>query len=63
MKNHIRFYREIAGLSQAKLGYAVGVTQQAVDKYERGLMNPSLATIIRLSEFFEVPVSALFEMD
>ena len=60
--NHIRYYREIAGISQAELGRAVGVSQQAVNKYEHFEMNPSIATAVKLSEFFEVPISALFEI-
>lgn len=36
LKDRIRTLREMAGLSQADLGEAVGVSQQAVDKAEAG---------------------------
>ena len=62
-KNHIRYYREIAGLSQAELGRAIGVSQQSVNKYEHGRTNPSLATAVGLAELFDVSVRDLFEFD
>ncbi|WP_424540524.1 helix-turn-helix transcriptional regulator [Sinorhizobium medicae] len=36
MGNNIRRFREISGISQKKLGAAIGVTFQQVQKYESG---------------------------
>ncbi len=63
LKNHIRYYREIAGLSQSELARAIGVSQQSVNKYEHGVMNPGLATAVRLSDLFDVSVRDLFEFE
>lgn len=45
---HMRRYREGFGISQHELSRLSGVEQCQISKYENGVMNPSLATLIAL---------------
>lgn len=49
-KNGIKAARLKAGLTQAQLALAVGVTQQAVSQWESGGRLFSVETLIRLSK-------------
>lgn len=51
--------REKAGVSQQKIADIVGVTQQAVGKWETGKAEPDLATVTKLAEFFSVTTDYL----
>ena len=42
------------GLTQAQLTKAVGVAQETVSGYERGREMPGIATIVKLSDAFQV---------
>jgi transcriptional regulator with XRE-family HTH domain len=44
----LREARRRAGLSQAELGQAVGVHQNTVSAWERGLLTPSKDALVRL---------------
>ncbi|TDR85352.1 helix-turn-helix domain-containing protein [Enterovirga rhinocerotis] len=56
----IRALREARGLSQAKLGEAIGVTFQQVQKYERGANRISSSRLQRIADTLNVPVSTFF---
>jgi transcriptional regulator with XRE-family HTH domain len=57
----LRALREAAGWSQAELAQAAGVSQQAVNTYERGERCPSWEAALRLAAALGVPVGALAE--
>lgn len=57
---NIKSLRESRGLTQAKLGDAVGVSDKAVSTWESGKREPRMGTAEKLAEFFGVTVSALF---
>lgn len=44
----VRFARERHGLTQEELSERSGVSQSLISRYERGLVEPSLATVQRL---------------
>ncbi len=48
------------GISQAGLGKAVGVSQKAVDFWERCINEPKASYIIALVEFFGVSYDEFF---
>ena len=52
----IREYREPAGISQKKLGLALGLSDKAVSAYESGRTLPPLETLYRISEELNVPL-------
>ncbi len=46
-------------LSQQKLAEAIGVSQKAIDYWERGINEPKASYITRLADFFEVSADFL----
>ena len=59
MVKNLKALREERQLSQQKLGEQIGVTQQAIYKYENDLAEPDIRTLILLSRFFETSVDYL----
>lgn len=57
----VRTRRTLLGLSQERLGEAIGLTFQQVQKYERGSNRISAGTLYRLSQVLGVPVSFFFD--
>ncbi len=53
--------RKLRNVSQEKLGDAVGLSFQQIQKYERGANRISASTLFRLAEFFDVPVGYFFD--
>jgi transcriptional regulator with XRE-family HTH domain len=52
--------REI-GLSSAQLAERVGLSRAMISKIENAQVSPSLATVSRLAEALEVPITSLFQ--
>ncbi len=59
--SRIRLRRTLLGLSQEKLGTALGLTFQQIQKYERGLNRVGASRLWDLSRVLDVPVSFFFE--
>src|SRR3954467_15416405 len=57
----IRLRRTLLGLSQEKLGEAIGLTFQQVQKYERGANRVGSSRIFDLSRVLDVPISYFFD--
>src|SRR6266853_5500941 len=57
----VRMRRMMLGMSQAKLGDALGITFQQVQKYEKGTNRISAGRLQHISETFQVPVEFFFE--
>lgn len=55
----IKELREEAGISQQMLAKAIGVSQKAVDYWERGVNEPKASYIIKLADFFGVSADFL----
>jgi transcriptional regulator with XRE-family HTH domain len=53
--------RIMLGMSQEKLGEALGLTFQQVQKFEKGTNRVGASRIQQISEILQVPVSFLFE--
>jgi len=56
----LRAQRVLLGLSQEKLGDAVGLTFQQVQKYERGANRISASRLYELARALNIPVSYFF---
>jgi putative transcriptional regulator len=63
VKNLVRALRTRAGLSQADLGSAMGVSRQTINSIETGRYLPSLPLAIALARFFETAVEEVFDVD
>jgi transcriptional regulator with XRE-family HTH domain len=59
--SRVRMRRIMLGMSQEKLGDALGLTFQQVQKYEKGTNRVGASRIQQISEILQVPVSFLFE--
>ncbi len=57
----VRLRRTLLGLSQGKLGEAIGLTFQQVQKYELGANRISASRLYALSHVLDVPVPYFFE--
>src|SRR2546430_16292134 len=59
--SRVRMRRIMLGMSQEKLGEALGLTFQQVQKYEKGTDRVGASRIQQISEILQVPVPFLFE--
>jgi transcriptional regulator with XRE-family HTH domain len=57
----VRLRRTLLGMSQEKLGDAIGLTFQQVQKYERGANRVGASRLYDLSRVLDVPVSFFFD--
>ena len=57
----LRQRRTLSGMSQTKLGSAIGVAFQQVQKYERGTNRISASRLFDLSRVLDVPVQFFFD--
>ena len=58
--NRIALVRVEQGVSRRDLADALGVHYQTIGYLERGEYNPSLQLALRIAEYFDVPVEAIF---
>ena len=57
----IKGRRLILGISQERLGEALGITFQQVQKYEKGVNRVSASRLFSIAKALDVPVSYFFE--
>jgi transcriptional regulator with XRE-family HTH domain len=57
----VRMRRMLAGVSQEKLGDALGLTFQQVQKYEKGSNRISASRLQQIAKMLDVPVSFFFD--
>ncbi len=58
--NRLPVLRAERGLSRQELADALGINYQTIGYIERGDFNPSLELAFRISEFFRLPIEAIF---
>ena len=59
--SRVRMRRIMLGMSQEKLGEALGLTFQQVQKYEKGTNRIGASRLQQISGILQVPVSFFFE--
>ncbi len=59
--SRVRLRRTLLGLSQQKLGTALGLTFQQIQKYERGANRIGSSRLFQISQILDVPVSFFFD--
>jgi len=59
--SRVRLRRTLLGLSQEKLGDALGLTFQQVQKYERGVNRIGASRLFDLSRVLDVPIGFFFD--
>src|ERR1700709_973490 len=59
--SRVRMRRIMLGMSQEKLGEALGLTFKQVQKYEKSTNRIGASRIQQISEILQIPVSFLFD--
>ncbi len=59
--NRVRLRRRLLGISQEKLGEAIGLSYQQVQNYERGSSSISASRLFDLARVLDVPVGFFFD--
>ncbi|MBC8158615.1 MAG: helix-turn-helix transcriptional regulator, partial [Alphaproteobacteria bacterium] len=59
--SRVRLRRTLLGMSQEKLGEAVNLTFQQIQKYERGANRIGASRMFELSRVLDVPVSFFYD--
>ena len=59
--SRVRMRRMMLGMSQTKLGDALGITFQQVQKYEKGTNRIGASRLQQISHILQVPVAFFFE--
>ena len=60
---NIKYLRLERNLSQQKLANEIGVSQKAIDYWERGINEPKASYIVLLADFFGVTCDFLLGRD
>lgn len=55
----IKHYRKQAGLSQEKMAEKIGVSRQAITKWENGTGTPDIANLMAIADLFQISVDEL----
>ena len=59
MLENLKHLRSVSGISQKTLAENIGICQQSINKYENHNIEPDIATLIRISDYFNVSIDYL----
>ncbi|MEG3038579.1 MAG: helix-turn-helix transcriptional regulator, partial [Clostridia bacterium] len=59
----IKEQRKLKGLTQKELAEKTGISLSAIEKYERGRLNPSLGKVKEIAEALDVTIQELIVGD
>ena len=57
----LRILRESVKLSQVKMAELLGVKQSSINRYEQGQSAPSLETLVKYADYFDVSMDYLLQ--
>lgn len=60
---NLRILRKSKGFTQSELGSKIGVTQQAVQQYEKGYMTLSIVLLVEISNVLECTPNDILGFD
>lgn len=60
LEEQIKYYRKQAGLSQEKMAEKIGVSRQAITKWENGTGIPDIANLMAIADLLQISVDELF---
>ena len=60
---NLKYLRKKRGISQEVLATAIGVSKTTLGDYERGRYEPAIATLISISDYFDVSIDDLLKRD
>ncbi|NBX49786.1 helix-turn-helix domain-containing protein, partial [bacterium] len=53
--------RDDHGITLQELADAIGVSRQALSAIEKNISEPGITTVLKIADYFSIPVEALFE--
>ena len=59
LEEQIKHYRKQAGLSQEKMAEKIGVSRQAITKWENGTGTPDITNLMAIADLFQISVDEL----
>lgn len=59
LEEQIKHYRKQAGLSQEKMAEKIGVSRQAITKWENGTGTPDISNLMAIANLFQISVDEL----
>ena len=59
MLDNLKLLRSASGISQKTLADNIGISQQSVNKYENHNIEPDIATLSRIADYFHVSIDYL----
>lgn len=63
MKNNLKMYRALRGLTQTEVAEKIGVSRQTIHAIETGKYIPSTLLALKLARLLQAQVEQLFELD
>lgn len=63
MKNYVRELRRQKSITQNELALRMKVSRQTINAIETNRYLPSLTLALKLSDFFDLTVNEIFELD
>ncbi len=63
MTNNIKVLRAIKNISQEELAKKIQVSRQTINAMEKGKYVPSTLLALKLAQFFETQVEAIFTLE
>lgn len=61
-EDQIKHYRKQAGLSQEKMAEKIGVSRQAITKWENGTGTPDISNLMAIANLFQISIDELLQM-
>lgn len=59
LEEQIKHYRKQAGLSQEKMAEKIGVSRQAITKWENGTGTPDISNLMAIADLFQISIDEL----
>ena len=59
LEEQFKHYRKQAGLSQKKMAEKIGVSRQAITKWENGTGTPDIANLMAIADLFQISLDEL----
>lgn len=63
MKNYLKVYRALRGLTQTEVAEKIGVSRQTIHAIETGKYIPSTLLALKLARLLQAQVEQLFQLD
>jgi transcriptional regulator with XRE-family HTH domain len=59
--DNIALLRKVKGLTQTQLAEVIGKKKSIIGPYERGEIEPDITSLIKISDFFGIPITDLIQ--